>query len=234
MNRSTLIVLSLTAVCFGAVWGIMAQHRQLGVLKEKKEQILAQLSGPLDTRPASTSSSQESGKSEAADSGPAGVSSEVLQLRSQIGRLTERKRELTGVRAQNDRLQFQLASRRTNSTGEMPFPPDYIRKSTAQWAGLDTPENTLQSFLWTLQNRDLTNLFQVITPESAQRLSQMLSNSPNNFFAQSAAIPGMRIVEKNALSDGSFELKVETIPGSPLPGPIRVRPVGNDWKLDFP
>jgi hypothetical protein len=216
--------------CLGAV-GIIAQHRQLVGLKDQKGQILAQLSGPLDGQSGSTASGEESGKSGAGDSGPAGASRELLQLRNQLGQLTERKRELMGVRDQNGLLRAQFASR---PGGEKLLPPDYIRKSSAQWVGLSTPENTLQSFLWTLQNRDLTNLFQVLTPEGAQRLSQMLTNEPNNFFAQSAAIPGMRIVEKNALADGSFELKVETVPGTPLPGPIRVRLVGNDWKLDFP
>jgi hypothetical protein len=216
--------------CLGAV-GIIAQHRQLVGLKDQKGQILAQLSGPLDGQSGSTASGEESGKSGAGDSGPAGASRELLQLRNQLGQLTERKRELMGVRDQNGLLRAQFASR---PGGEKLLPPDYIRKSTAQWVGLSTPENTLQSFLWTLQNRDVTNLFQVLTPEAAQRLSQMLTNSPDNFFAQSAAIPGMRIVEKNALSDGSFELKLETVPGMPLPGPIRVRLVGNDWKLDFP
>jgi hypothetical protein len=220
----------LILACLGLL-GITAQHRQLAGLKDQKGQILAQLSQPLDAQSASTASGEEPGKSAAGDSGPAAASSELLQLRNQLGQLTERKRELMGVRDQNGRLRAQFASR---PGGEKLLPPDYIRKSSAQWVGLSTPENTLQSFLWTLQNRDLTNLFQVLTPEGAQRLSQMLTNEPNNFFAQSAAIPGMRIVEKNALADGSFELKVETVPGTPLPGPIRVRLVGNDWKLDFP
>jgi hypothetical protein len=217
----------LILACLGAV-GIITQHRGL---KDQRGQILAQLSGPLDGQLGSTASGEESAKSGAGDSGSAGASRELLQLRNQLGQLTERKRELMGVRDQNGLLRAQFASR---PGGEKLLPPDYIRKSTAQWVGLSTPENTLQSFLWTLQNRDVTNLFQVLTPEAAQRLSQMLTNSPDNFFAQSAAIPGMRIVEKNALSDGSFELKLETVPGMPLPGPIRVRLVGNDWKLDFP
>jgi hypothetical protein len=220
----------LILACLGAV-GIITQHRQLRGLKDQRGQILAQLSGPLDGQLGSTASGEESAKSGAGDSGSAGASRELLQLRNQLGQLTERKRELTGVRDQNNWLRGQFASR---PGGEKLLPPDYIRKSSAQWVGLSTPENTLQSFLWTLQNRDLTNLFQVLTPEGAQRLSQMLTNEPNNFFAQSAAIPGMRIAEKNALPDGSFELKVETVPGTPLPGPVRIRLVGNDWKLDFP
>ena len=102
---STRICLSglLILACLGAI-GIIAQHQQLAGLKDQRGQILAQLSGPLDGQPALASTSQESGKSEAAESGAAGVSSELLQLRNQLGQLTERKRELAGVRAENQRL----------------------------------------------------------------------------------------------------------------------------------
>ena len=110
---STRICLSglLILACLGAI-GIIAQHQQLAGLKDQRGQILAQLSGPLDGQSALTSTSQESGKSEAADSGAAGVSSELLQLRNQLGQLTERKRELAGVRDRERRLQAQLAGRR--------------------------------------------------------------------------------------------------------------------------
>jgi hypothetical protein len=222
----------LILVCLGT-FGIIAQHRQLAGLKDQRGQILAQLSGPLDAQPALASTSQESGKSEAAESGAAGVSSELLQLRNQVGQLTERKRELTGVRVENERLQAQLAGRRTNSTGEKPFPPDYIRKSTAQWVGLNTPENTLQSFLWALENRDATNLLRVLTPEAGAQLLRQFNNSPETLSEQSSGIPGMLIVGKKALPDGSFELKVEMMPGTPFSGgPIHVRLIDNEWRLD--
>jgi hypothetical protein len=216
----------------GAV-GIIAQHRQLAGLKDQKEQILAQLSQPLDTQSAPTSGSQEAVKSETADSSPATASSELLQLRRKVVQLTDRKRELAGARGENARLQAQLAKRPTNSAGEKALPPDYIRKSTAQWAGLTTPETTLQSFLWALQNRDTNNLLRVLTPESGAGLLQQLNNSPDKFFESSSGLPGLLIVGKKPLLDGSMELKVEMIPGTPMGEPFRVRLIDGEWRLDI-
>ena len=92
----------LILACVGAV-GIIAQHRQLAGLKDQRGQILAQLAGAA-RRPVGFDrrADEEPGKSAAGDSGPAAASSELLQLRNQLGQLTENaSAELTGVRAEN-------------------------------------------------------------------------------------------------------------------------------------
>ena len=52
------------------------------------------------------------------------------------------------------------------AAGGIQLPPGYIRKSEARMVGYSTPDDTLQSFLWAIQNRDLTNVLQALAPDS--------------------------------------------------------------------
>src|SRR5579862_6204710 len=83
---------------------------------------------------------------------------ELLQLRGEIVRLELRKKELMSARSENERLKGQLASMSTTSTSELP--PDYIRKSKAQDRGFATPQATLETFLWAVQNTNVEKVFQ--------------------------------------------------------------------------
>jgi hypothetical protein len=99
------------------------------------------------------------------------------------------------------------------------LPPGYVRKRDARLVGYNTPENTLQSLLWAIQNRDLTNVLQAFTAESVEHfLAQAArSNRPiEDFFRDSAALPGMAIVDRRQdTNDGFIELEVEWVPGMP-------------------
>jgi hypothetical protein len=231
MNVRICLSVLLMVVCLGAV-GILAQHRQLAGLKDQKAQILAQLSGTPDARSA-IPGSPDAAIPDSSDSGSA-VSSELLQLRRQVVQLTDRKRELAGASAENEKLRTQLTARGTNSDSAKFFPAGYVRKATAQWAGLDTPENALQSFLWAVQNHDTNGLFRVITPQVGERWRQQFGDSPEKFFEDSSAIPGYHITDKRSWSadQGEFvEFTVETVPG--IKGEqIYLRRIGDEWRLD--
>jgi len=84
----------------------------------------------------------------------------LLRLRNEVSRLTGRKRELTGALTENESLRAQLARRATNSPAGTGLPAGYIRKNQAKMAGYNTPEDTIQSLLWALNNRDFPNLLQ--------------------------------------------------------------------------
>ena len=85
---------------------------------------------------------------------------EVLRLRSQVGQLERRKRELAAVTEESKRLQAQLSTKATNVTSGVALPAGYIRKSEAKYAGFGSPEDSLQSFLWAIEHRDLRTLMQ--------------------------------------------------------------------------
>jgi hypothetical protein len=160
----------------------------------------------------------------------------LLRLRNEVTRLTERRRELAAVRADNERLHAQLVHRGTNGPAGYQLPPGYLRKSEARFMGYSSPENTIQSLLWSIQNHDLTNMLQSFSPEKSEQLMAEVAESkrpPENFFQDAGALPGMGILSRKQLPDGSVELQVEMAPGL-NPAPIRMRQFGGQWKITAP
>lgn len=102
--------------------------------------------------------------------------------------------------------------------------------------GYATPEDTVQSFLCALQQRNFTNLLQTMTPEAAQKLQMMVEQSGRSneeFFKDSEVLPGLAIRGRENLPDGSVQLQVEMVPGVP-PEKFLVRNVNGQWKLAGP
>ena len=111
-----------------------------------------------------------------------------------------------------------------------------MRKAQAQMVGYTTPENTLQSFLWAIQNHDLNAMLRALTPESAQRVQAQVQSSDNgteDFFKNAGALPGMAIKSREDLPDGTVQLQVEIGPG--LPGEkVRMQIFNGEWKMSGP
>ena len=103
--------------------------------------------------------------------------------------------------------------------------------------GFNTPEDTLQSFLWALQNHNLTNLLQALTADKSEQLQAALTqsgSSADDFFQNSAVLVGLRIVErKESAGEDHLDLKVEMIPGVP-PQTIRFQQTNGQWRIAGP
>ena len=216
--RPFLIGLSLTAgvAMLGAV---AVQRLQVLDLRAEQQQKLAYATAPTDPTPPQVASSPS-------------VSREVLQLRNQVGQLRRRRDELLPVRAEHDRLVLELAARGTNASG---LPRNFIRKSEARLVGYNSPEATLQSFLYAIRNRDLTNFFQAFTPEGVSRLKSQGLESPDRLeklFDDSQDLIGLSILDQKRQQD-LISANVQILPGVP-PTPILFRLVNAEWKMDGP
>lgn len=233
MNRRALLSGFLVLVCLAALWCVWRQQCRLVVLRDQQQLLLAQ--------PAANGERSESaGTTEAADASSVApqpalvVTPELLHLRSEVTRLTERRRELAGVRAENEKLHAQLSSRATNSPSGFQLPPGYVRRSEARLAGYSTPDDTLQSLLWAAQNHDLTNVLQAFTPELAKQIRSHAGESPQSvedFWNESVGLVGLRIVSrKQDTSDGSITLEVEVFPGMPH-DEVTFRQINGQWKM---
>jgi hypothetical protein len=232
MNQRTLLSVFLVVVCVAVICGMAVQQGQLTRLRAEERQFMAQMTPTPDSPAQRTAVSPET------RSAASPVPSELLRLRSEVTRLTERRRELAGARAENERLRAQLASQSTNAAAGTRPPPGYLRKAEARMVGYNTPEDTIQSFLWALQSHDFTNLLQVLTPDQAEYLRDRLrqSNRPiKEFFDEAEAVPGMVILSRKQRPEGpgSLELEVEVGPNVPHQ-PISLRQIGGQWKIDEP
>ena len=230
MNRRTLLSVLLAVVCVAIICGLAVQQSQLIRLRAEQRKLVAQLAPAPDSAAQTATGGLDTGTAAAS------VPTELLRLRNEVTRLTERRRELAGVRAENEQLRAQVASRGTNTAAATAPPPGYVRKAEARMVGYNTPEDTIQSLLWAIQSRDFTNLLQAFTPDEAATMQESVHrfNRPlEDYFPHAKTVPGMAIVDRTEQSDGMVELKVEIGPNVPQEL-IRLRQVGGQWKIDQP
>lgn len=226
MNARKVIIGLLSLLCAGAVIAVFIQRDKLAALRAGQTQ-----SGVAPAEPtADAQQSSEMSSDAAASSG----SAELLQLRSTVTRLEARKRELAGVAAENERLRAQFAVSRTNSSAAGDLPKGYIRKSQAQMVGYSTPENTIQSLLWAVNNHDLTNVLRAFSPACAQRLQgEIASRSPETFWQDADKLPGIGVLGSETLPDGAVQLHMAIAPGE-NGQKVRLQAINGEWKLDGP
>ncbi len=223
----------LAVVCLATLWGVWGQRSELAGLRAEHQQLQAQLAAVGDG-PAIPAVGELGGPGSTRPQPALVVTPELLRLRSEVTRLTERRQELAGVRAENEQLHAQLGSRGTNGPGGFRLPPGYIRRSQAQVVGFSMPENTLQTLLWATQNHDLTNLLQAFTPDRAEQIRARVGQTDESiadFFQNAGGLIGMGILSRtHDIHDGSIVLEVEVIPGVQHQE-ITFRQVNGQWKI---
>jgi hypothetical protein len=235
MNRRVLLGGFLVVVCLATLWGVWAQRSQIAGLRAEQQQLLAQLAATAD-HAASPRTAEPTGATPATPQPALLATPELLRLRNEVTRLTERRRELAAARADNERLHAQLARRGTNGPAGYKLPPGYLRKSEARLVGYNSPEDTIQSLLWSIQNHDMTNMMQAFASDQADQLMADIAQSKRStedYFRDASVLPGMGILSRKQLPDGSVELEVEMAPGL-NPAPIRMRQFGGQWKITAP
>lgn len=214
-----------------AVWAAVAQKTRLQELRRERNTLLSELSGEASVAAGNTA--QPPGPPA---SGPAeGTSPELLQLRNEVARLSARKQQLAGVPAQNRQLR-QAVVAQSSGTNTGLAAPGFVRKSQARFAGFNSPQDTLQSYLWAIQNRDVTNMLQALSPAATQEVQGEFARSDKareEFFEQMQAFVGFRVLEEKRSTDGSIKLKVEILPELP-PGEIGFHLVNGQWRMDLP
>lgn len=152
---------------------------------------------------------------------------ELLRLRAEVTRLHERQRELASARTENAALQARAATDSAAPTA----PPGWVRRKDARFAGLETPEATLQSFFWAIEQRNTNALLQALTPEAAQTMQDAMSRpGTEGFWEQGRLVPGFRIVETETRSETEVVVKVEFLPGD-KPTEMILRRIGQEWRL---
>lgn len=230
MNLRRIIIFVSVAACLAALALVLIRQRQIADLRTQRQDLMSQAPLTLDTLSEANSNNATGTMAQPRPS--YAPSLELLRLRGEVTRLENRKRELANSRMENERLRLQIAARGTNTPAGLALPPDYLRKSEAQFAGYDTPEHTLQTMLWAVRNRDFTNLLAVFTPEVARELEHQIQRSGKSageFLDASWNFPFLRVAGRNNKSDGTVELKIA--PGM-SDQPIRFRIINGEWKMD--
>ena len=226
MKRIALIVLSLGA-CSAMMFAVLTQQNQLTELRTEQSRVLErQTTAENEAVVPPTSGQSVAQKSHS-------PSMELLKLRGEVGRLSSRKRELAGAAAERVQHQRQTTTRQTNAPGVFKLPPCYIKRSEAKFLGYNAPEETIQSFLWAIQNRDAAKFLESLSPDQAKQfeISMESRESTEEFFKEANSLPGMHIIGREAGENGEIVLKVEIMPGDEPQPKIRFRQIGGQWKM---
>lgn len=234
MNLRILINVLLAVACLAEVAGILARHRQYTQLRDKQQQCLnslAALSAGDSTAPAPAASTEVAPTD-------ASVPPELLRLRSEATRLRLRKRELANVTSEAERLRAQLEAKARNpsaaGTAETISSPGFIRKSDARNVGANSPDDTIQTALWAIQNRDTTNLLALFSPEAAEKLQKTIDTAPD-FFKDVEDLVGMSILGREQLAPDVIDLSlgIQTDHDEHTEH-TRFRLIQGQWRIDDP
>jgi hypothetical protein len=217
MQTPTLITLIASAVSVVAALAALQQQSRIALLRADLSQLRGSRAVTNPTAPPRPTAANDLTESQRL---------ELLQLRADLARLTQRQRELASARAENAALKARAA---TNAPAAPP--PGWIRRTDARFAGTASPEAALQSFLWAIEQRDTNALLQLVTPAAATQLQQaMQQDRPGGFWDEARIIPGFRIAGVEPRSDSETVLKVEFLPGD-KPVDMVARRVGQEWRL---
>jgi len=232
MKSRLFIVGPLTLLCLGALWGVVAQQRSLSALQREDKLLQGRIAdAPMRTRETPERAPQEPSATAVT------VSSELLKLRSEVTRLTERKLALTGVTAENKMLRARVATLATNTPASADLPPGFLLRTNARLVGYGTADDTLQSLMWAIQNLDFTNFLQAFEPRTAEQLravAEAHGSSGESMLEQAREeFVGMSVLSRHELPDGSLELEVDS--GTPAGAqPMHFRQIDGQWKLLAP
>jgi len=224
--KSRVAIITLLALfCLAMLWAAWSKGRQVAELRDKQKDVLVQLSAGADAAPSPAVASEPPKPSADLNS------SELLRLLAEVARLTRRKQELSPTLTENQRLKARLAYVTTNAQAALPA--DYMRKSAAKNAGYATPQSAMETFLWAVQSKSITNLLDAFSPEEAVKMQQSFQNSRQNsedFVKGAAVIPGFRILRTELNGPDQAKVYLEIIPGTE-PTAMDLKLVNGQWKL---
>ena len=207
MKTRLLLTLLGLGLLIATVAMVGKQRQQLGELRNQAQELQSRTE-------ALTNEASAEAESPVAAAPPAGPSLELLRLRSQVGQLERRKRELSMAPEENKRLQKQMTAKGTNAPGVVALPAGYIRKSEAKLVGFGSPEDSVQSFLWAIEHRDLPTLMQFLGPERAKQMAAEMERRGSNeeFWKEMSIFPGLHVIRREPKEDGTIVLTVQIAP----------------------
>jgi len=224
MKRRFFVFSLSLAVCVAMLCAVGFQRREIQTARAEQERKVAEATAQTNNSVALPDPSLAPSLA---------VPRELLQLRNQAGQLRRQRDELLPVRAEHERLLLQLTAGGTNASA---LRANYIRKAQARMVGYNTPEDALQSFLWTLQNHDLTNFLQALTPEWSRYYESDVQRSGTfaKLFDDSQAFIGFSIVNTQRIDGTTIQADLQLAPGLP-PIPVNLQQIENQWKISsFP
>ncbi|MGC3958154.1 MAG: hypothetical protein QM813_09510 [Verrucomicrobiota bacterium] len=209
MKPRVLLIIVSIGLLVTTVAVVGKQRQQLHKLRHEAQELQSQVEAlPTNTTP------EIAAPAPTASASYSGPPLELLRLRSQVGQLERRKQELASVRAENKRLQTEIATKPAGRSGSGMLPAGYLRRAEAKNLGFNSPEDALQSFLWGIEHRDLPTVMKFFGPEEAKQMATRLERegSTDEFWKEAGVVPGLQVTDRKQQDDGTVALTVQIIP----------------------
>jgi len=228
-----IVNLTGTLVLAAAMGGVLLQHNALSTARTENQRL-------RNEQVEAARLAQENGEIERLRA----ENQELAKLRKEVTELHKLRNETRQLRGQTEALpSLQAENRRLKASAASPTDPPRpaldsqppITIEQAAFAGMATPEATLQSFLWAIRQEDIQAYRTCLTPEQQKEMeSRGEEQIRTNMRGAKGHLKGFRIAAKKQVSAEEIQLGVQAYGGDEeqlmaLP----FKRIGNEWKLDL-
>lgn len=166
---------------------------------------------------------------------------DLLRLRSEVLRLRQQTNEIVALQDENQQLRAGLktgnVSQATNPPPEVP-PQDIHPKESWTFAGYATPEATIQSMAWAVNNGDMKTFLASLAPEMQKEIENEWEGKSGTEFMDEGKkeldkFTGFRILQRDFRSDSEVYLDV-FMDGDNHSDKLRFKKIEGQWKFAGP
>jgi len=154
---------------------------------------------------------------------------DLLKLRNEVNQLRDTRAEFQKVSAENQRLRSQPGNTPQPAVNQMLVQPIVININGLYDRGLNTPEDTVQTFFWAQREGNANAISRCVTPQSWNFIRSSINLGERRDFGPSARL---EIVARREVNTNTVQL------GLVMPGQRDKKMVytfilqNGEWKLD--
>ena len=160
------------------------------------------------------------------------------RLRNEVRQLRDSIAELPGLREERARLAAQLADAASKPKVAEPTPEaGFVMNTSWTFAGLGTPEATLQSFFAAIRDSNVVNLIACLPPEvgAAGNTQERMHQTQSELMRSAEGfrrVAGYRVVATEPAGDNRVILKVQAAANG-ITAAMPLRRINGEWKMDW-
>ena len=114
------------------------------------------------------------------------------------------------------------------------MPAGYIRRAEAKQVGFGSPEDSLQTFLWAIEHRDLPTVMQFFGPEQAKQMAAEVERrgATEEFWNEARVVPGLHVIQREPKENGTIVLTVQIAPNDESSAQkMPFKQIDGQWRL---
>jgi len=214
-KMSRLKSILVLVVVGGLALFIVVQYEILAKLRAGNNALRSQLDQLTQAQAARESTSNPSAT---ANDLNADQLAELLKLRGEVTQLRGQTNEIAALRQQNDALRASakmaaaaaLPVERKKKTADDALPQDIHLKESWGFRGYDSPENTLESMLWSASKGDKTGFMAGFSPDMQEKFQKDFAQKDFAEEARTHEIGEFRVLDRQAVSDDEMVVTIYT------------------------